>query len=46
MREFLRLASEVHLKPEVQEYGLAEANRALVELKRGEIRGAKILRVS
>jgi propanol-preferring alcohol dehydrogenase len=45
VREFLRLASEIPLKPEVREYALAEANRALVELKRGEIRGAKVLRV-
>jgi alcohol dehydrogenase, propanol-preferring len=44
--KFLRLASEIPLKPEVQEYELAEANRALVELERGEIRGAKVLRVS
>ncbi|MGA7501011.1 MAG: hypothetical protein WBX00_30130, partial [Isosphaeraceae bacterium] len=46
VREFLLLASEIPLKPEVQEYELAEANRALIELKRGEIRGAKVLRVS
>ena len=46
VREFLRLASEIPLKPEVREYALAEANRALIELKRGEIRGAKVLRVS
>jgi alcohol dehydrogenase, propanol-preferring len=46
VREFLRLASEIPLKPEVREYELAEANRALVELKRGDIRGAKVLRVT
>jgi alcohol dehydrogenase, propanol-preferring len=46
VREFLRLASEIPLKPEVQEYELADANRALIELKRGEVRGAKVLRVS
>jgi alcohol dehydrogenase, propanol-preferring len=46
VRDFLRLASEIPLKPEIQEYKLADANRALVELKRGEIRGAKVLRVS
>jgi propanol-preferring alcohol dehydrogenase len=45
VREFLRLAAEIPLRPEVQEYPLAEANRALRELKRGEIRGAKVLRV-
>jgi propanol-preferring alcohol dehydrogenase len=46
VREFLRLASEIPLKPEVQEYELAEANRALIELKKGEVRGAKVLWVS
>jgi propanol-preferring alcohol dehydrogenase len=46
VREFLRLASQIPLRPEIQEYELAEANRALVELKRGEVRGAKVLRVS
>ena len=46
VREFLRLAAEIPLKPEVQEFELADANRALVELKSGEVRGAKVLRVS
>ena len=46
VREFLRLASEIPLKPEVQEYELADANRALADLKGGQIRGAKVLRVS
>ena len=44
--EFLRLAAEIGLKPEVEEYALADANRALVELKAKEIRGAKVLRVN
>ena len=43
--EFLELAAEMRLKPEVQEFPLAEANQALLELKRGQIRGAKVLRV-
>jgi D-arabinose 1-dehydrogenase-like Zn-dependent alcohol dehydrogenase len=30
----------------VEEYQLDEANRALVELKEGKIRGAKVLRIS
>jgi propanol-preferring alcohol dehydrogenase len=46
VREFLRLASEIPLRPEVQEYELTEANRALIELKRGEVRGAKVLQLS
>ncbi|HEY6009759.1 MAG TPA: alcohol dehydrogenase, partial [Geobacteraceae bacterium] len=45
VREFLALAAEMHLRPKVTEYPLAEANRALVELKRGGGRGAKVLRV-
>jgi propanol-preferring alcohol dehydrogenase len=45
IREFLRLAAEMRLKPEVQEYALEDANRALVEMKGKEIRGAKVLRL-
>ncbi len=41
--EFLPLAASIPIKPEVQLYPLEEANRALVELKRGRIRGAKVL---
>ncbi len=45
VREFLQLAAEIPLKPEVQEFGLEEANQALLELKTGKIRGAKVLRI-
>ena len=41
--EFLTLASEMKIKPEVQEFALKDANRALVELKERKIRGAKVL---
>jgi propanol-preferring alcohol dehydrogenase len=41
---FLDLADRMALEPEVAEYPLADANRALAELKRGDIRGAKVLR--
>jgi propanol-preferring alcohol dehydrogenase len=44
--EFLGVAGEIPLRPDVREFELGEANRALVELKRGKIRGAKVLRVS
>ena len=44
--EFLSLAAEAGIKPEYQEYLLEEANQALGELKRGEIRGAKVLRIA
>ncbi|MGD2064085.1 MAG: zinc-dependent alcohol dehydrogenase family protein [Nitrospirota bacterium] len=45
VREFLALAAEAGLRPEVEEYALEDANRALVELKERKIRGAKVLRV-
>jgi propanol-preferring alcohol dehydrogenase len=45
VREFLALAAEIPIRPEVQEYPLQEANRALVELKERKIRGAKVLRI-
>ncbi|NLL58783.1 MAG: zinc-dependent alcohol dehydrogenase family protein [Firmicutes bacterium] len=41
--EFLSLAAEIPIKPEVQEFRLEEANAALRELKAGKIRGAKVL---
>jgi propanol-preferring alcohol dehydrogenase len=41
--EFLPLAAEIPLRPQVQTYRLEEANRALLELKRGPVRGAKVL---
>ncbi len=41
--EFLELAARIPIRPEVQEFALEEANRALVELKERKIRGAKVL---
>ena len=41
--EFLRLAAEIPILPEIQEYRLDEANIALMELKKRKIRGAKVL---
>jgi propanol-preferring alcohol dehydrogenase len=43
--ECLRLAAEIPLRPHVTAYALEDANQALVELKRGDIRGAKVLRL-
>lgn len=45
VREFLALAAEANVKPEFQEYELKAANTALLELKQGKIRGAKVLAV-
>jgi propanol-preferring alcohol dehydrogenase len=42
---FLDLAASMTLKPDVEEYALRDANRALVELTSGTIRGAKVLRM-
>jgi propanol-preferring alcohol dehydrogenase len=41
--EFLKLAAEIPIRPEVQEFRLEEANRALMELKERKTRGAKVL---
>jgi len=46
VEEFLALAAEIPLKPEIQEFPLSEANRAIRELKSRVIRGAKVLRMS
>jgi propanol-preferring alcohol dehydrogenase len=43
--ECLDLAAAIPLRPEVEEYPLADANQALAELKAGRIRGAKVLRI-
>jgi len=43
--EFLKLADEISLKPEVQEFKLQDANQALTELKHQHVRGAKVLRI-
>ncbi|MBI5187923.1 MAG: zinc-dependent alcohol dehydrogenase family protein [Nitrospirae bacterium] len=45
VQEFLQLAAEIPIKPEVQEFRLEDANKALVELKERKIRGAKVLRI-
>jgi len=41
--EFLDLASEIPIKPEVQKFTLQDANKALVELKERKVRGAKVI---
>jgi propanol-preferring alcohol dehydrogenase len=43
VREFLQLAAEASIRPEVQEYELQDANQALLEMKQGKIRGTKVL---
>jgi propanol-preferring alcohol dehydrogenase len=43
VKEFLEIASQIPIIPEVQEYSLEGANIALTELKQRKIRGAKVL---
>ncbi len=43
--EFLQLAAQISIKPVFQEFPLERANKALIELKNGKIKGAKVLRV-
>jgi propanol-preferring alcohol dehydrogenase len=45
VREFLELAAEIQIEPDVQEFALGDANQALVELKERKIRGAKVLKI-
>jgi propanol-preferring alcohol dehydrogenase len=45
VEEFLKMAAKIPIKPEVQEYPLEDANRALLELKERTIRGAKVLKI-
>ncbi|MBM3162565.1 MAG: zinc-dependent alcohol dehydrogenase family protein [Chlorobi bacterium] len=43
VREFLDIAARMKLKPEVERYPLEEANKALLEIRQGKIRGAKVI---
>jgi len=45
IREFLELAAAMDIKPDIEEFPLSDANRALLELKQRSIRGAKVLRI-
>lgn len=46
VEEFLQLAGRIPIKPETKTYPLEEANQALLELKQGKTRGAKVLAVA
>jgi len=43
--DFLPLAAEIPIVPEVQEFNLEEANEALILLKQGKIQGAGVLKM-
>ena len=45
-REFLPLAAEVPIRPQVEEFPLEQANEALLLVKQGKTRGAAVLRIS
>jgi len=45
-RQFMQIAAQIPVRTEVETFPLAEANRALVALKQGKIRGAGVLMVS
>jgi propanol-preferring alcohol dehydrogenase len=45
VREFLALAADMRIRPEIQEFALEDANEALAQVKEGLVRGAKVLRV-
>jgi len=46
VEDFLPLAAEIPIIPEVQEFKLEEANKVLVLLKQGKIQGAGVLRMT
>ena len=43
--EFLPIAADIPIRPEVSLYTLEDANQALISLKRESVRGAKVLLV-
>ncbi|AVR45575.1 alcohol dehydrogenase [Christiangramia fulva] len=46
VKDFLKIAAASGIKPNYKEYKLEEANKALCDLKKGNLRGAKVLRIS
>ena len=45
IEEFLPIAARIPLHVEVETYPLEDANRALLDLRTGHVRGAKVLRI-
>jgi len=43
--EFLPIAARIPLRVETQAYALEDANRALLDLRAGHVRGAKVLKI-
>lgn len=44
--EFLPLAAEIGISPQVEQYDLSQANEVLLKLKQAKIRAAAVLRIS
>ncbi len=44
--DFLKLAAQISIVPEIQEFKLEDANQALMEVKERKIRGAKVLKIN
>ena len=45
VREFLDVAARIPIRPKVSLYSMTEANTALLELKEGNIEGAKVIKI-
>ena len=46
LEEFLPIAAEIPLHVEIQTYSLEDANQALMDLRAGHVRGAKVLDIA
>ncbi len=46
IRQFLPLAAEIPIQPQVETYSLEDANQALMDLKFKPVHGAKVLQIS
>ncbi len=46
IRTFLQVAAKAGIRPEIDVYPLEDANRALRDLNAGNVRGAKVLKIS
>jgi len=45
IEEFLKIASQIPIKPEIEIYPFKEANKALIDIKNRKIKGAKVLKI-
>ncbi len=45
VREFIRLAAEMKFKPEIQVYPFGQANKAIMDIKHRNVKGAKVLAI-